>query len=656
MNRIANTLTSRLVLGVVCIHALLIPALFGGLAMYVNNTFRSAFINQVRTDAQLFSWLAGEDMAPARLEGVLFEGMLSSNLVFARVADASGAKLAQLAAPGVTQPFTEDFFFNEHGDDIYFIAVPVINETATPVGTLYLGYDETPTRELITLVNQRSAYLAIGYAALTLCLVIFWSRRLTRPLQQLQQLSRQVASGKFREPLAVDSRLTEISALAHDLNVMRQELVRKTESMQHLALHDTLTGLPNRTLLEDRLCQAIASARRERRMVALVVIDLDHFKEINDTLGHVAGDRVLQQTAERLQGVLRATDTVARLGGDEFAIVLAGVAETEITSTLEKICQAMHEPLPLGEQSFHVGLSSGAALYPTHGENFETLLQHADTAMYAAKKQRKDCVFYDTSLEAQNVDKLLLATELRRDMNSHALHAYYQPVLALPARRVVGYEALARWHHPEKGLLLPDVFVPLADKLGLIGGLTINILSQALEEYQKLPAAGGEAFISVNLSARLIQEDDFPRVLERLLEQFGMPAERLTLEITENEVMVDPARALLMLRRLRALGVHLAIDDFGTGYSSLEYLKNLPVDAVKIDTSFVWEMTRNPRDAKIVRAIIALCHTLEIRVYAEGVQDEETLDALCEAGCDFAQGFLISEPLPLRLLDVPAEC
>lgn len=650
----ANTLTARFALGVVLIHALLIPALFGGLVLYASDIFRSSFVNQVRVDAQMLAWLASKDMSPAELDNFLFESALSGNLVFARVIVPDGRVLAELSSTETYPEFKEDFFFSQNDDSTYFIAVPIRGANHESLGTLQLGYDETPTEEAISLLYQRGTWLAAAYALLSLLLAAFWGHRLSQPLRRLRHLSRQVALGKFREPLTVRSSLVEISSLAHDLNLMRHELVKKTESMEHLALHDTLTGLPNRTLLEDRFQHAVSMATRERKSIGLAVIDLDNFKEINDTLGHSAGDQVLKLAAERLKRLLRASDTIARLGGDEFALILMDATAPDIRGLLVKLCHTMHQPFQLGEQPFNVGLSLGISIYPEHGNNFDALLQCADTAMYLAKKQRKDYVFYDSSQEMQDSDKLVLATELRRGIRNHDVLPYYQPIVELTSGETVGYEALARWRHPTRGLLSPDVFIPLADKIGLIEELTFDMLARAFHEYPQLPSNGRPLSIAVNLSARSLHNDDLPRILSSLLERHSIAPWCLTLEVTENEVMLDPAGSVQMLKRLRELGVRIALDDFGTGYSSLEYLRNLPVDAVKIDKSFVWRMVEEKRDADIVRALIALSHTLGIMVYAEGVQDADTLEALQRADCDYVQGFWISEPLPVHMLKLTA--
>jgi len=645
-----NTLTAQLTLGVLLIHAVLIPTLFGGLVIFLHEGYRTSFVNDARSYSSLLATLASKDMASRQLEIFLYESYLGGQLVYAQVVDVDGRELAHVVDVELHRVFVEDFFFGEHGDAVYYISLPILDERQDRVGTLQVGYDESPTDQLIAQVTRFASYFAAGYVLLTLVLVGVWGRRLGAPLNHLRELSRQVASGRFHEPLTVESPLLEIDALAADLNLMREELVRKTESMEFMALHDALTGLPNRALLDDRMRHAIAHALRNKATVALILLDLDHFKEINDSLGHAAGDEVLKQVAERLDALLRASDTVARLGGDEFALVLPGISRTNMIAVVQKLCHSLQQPFQIRGHALNVGLSVGIATFPADGGDFQTLLQHADIAMYAAKKRHQEFAFYDRSMDQQFVDKLALASDLRRDIQNHVLLAYYQPIVRLPDRRVVGYEALARWPHAEKGLLLPGAFIALADKIGMIEELTLEIIAQTFEEYPRFPALGGAPKVSINMSARLLQQEGFPGTLQELLVRNRIEPRHVTLEITENEVMLDPTQALHMLQRLKELGVRLSLDDFGTGYSSLEFLKNLPVDEVKVDKSFVWKMTHDERDANIVRAIVALSHTLGLEVTAEGVQDEETMLALCDSGCDLAQGFLIGEPVPIHMV------
>ena len=422
---------------------------------------------------------------------------------------------------------------------------------------------------------------------------------------------------------------------------------RQAIRSEHQALHDALTGLPNRVLFHDRVRQAIESARRRGDTIAVMVMDLDHFKEINDTLGHYHGDRLLQLVGERLSGLLRAEDTVARMGGDEFAVLLPSLAEQGYSQTVaDKVLDALGRSFEIDGLTLEVGASIGIACFPDHGEDGETLLQRADIAMYVAKSGHLGAQLYETEQDRHSVQRLALAGELRRAIEHGELVLYYQPKVDVASGQVIGVEALCRWEHPSLGLIMPDEFVPMAEHTGLITPLTKNVLSLALRQVAEWQEQGHRLSIAINLSARSFLDSQLLDDLPELLDGWGVDPSLLELEITESMIVGDPERARGVLERLHRLGVTLAIDDFGTGYSSLAYLKQLPVDEIKIDKSFVVQMGGSHSDETIVRSIIDLAHNLDMRAVAEGVEDEVILNRLTELGCDVAQGYHISRPLP----------
>jgi diguanylate cyclase (GGDEF)-like protein len=413
------------------------------------------------------------------------------------------------------------------------------------------------------------------------------------------------------------------------------------------ALHDGLTGLPNRLLLSDRTGRALEAAERAGTTTSVLLIDLDHFKEINDTLGHYVGDRLLREVGGRLRSAMREGDTVARLGGDEFAVLacdLAGRGDAE--EVAQRLVAALMQPFSIDGVRLDVQASVGIALAPDHGADVTTLMQRADVALYAAKEHRGTYAFYSPESDLHSVEKLALLGELREGVNDGQLRVFYQPKCDAGTGALVGLEALVRWQHPTRGLVFPDDFIPIAENTGLIGALTLEVLDQSLRFARKLRDAGRPLGVAVNMSVRCLTDLELPRQIAGLLGRWGVPPECLTLEVTETSIMVDPTRTMTVLGLLRDLGVSLSIDDFGTGYSSLAYLKRLEAHELKIDKSFVFTMTMNSNDAVIVRSTIELGHNLGLRLVAEGVEDAETWTMLSALGCDVIQGYHLSRPLP----------
>ncbi len=417
--------------------------------------------------------------------------------------------------------------------------------------------------------------------------------------------------------------------------------------IEHQALHDTLTGLPNRALLRDRLQHAIRVATRQNTYLALLVMDLDRFKDINDTLGHRVGDLVLQQVGTRLQNTLRPSDTVARLGGDEFAVLLSVMDATYANHVAQKIILALKKVFELGRHSLYVGGSLGIAVFPEHGQDAETLIQHADVAMYLAKRSNSGCAFYDARQDRYSVTRLALEKDLHDAIDNNALELYYQPQVDMHNRRVVGVEALLRWKHPQRGMVPPDEMIPIAEQTGLIKPLTMWVLNTAMHQCEAWRRQGFQLKVAVNLSVWNLQDPTLVDALKAIFATWNIPASCLEIEITESAMMADPDHALEVLTELNNMGVHLAVDDFGTGFSSLAYLKKLPVHSLKIDKSFVIGMAKEENDIMIVRSTIELAHNLGLSVVAEGVESQEIMELLGRHGCDVAQGYHLGRPMPL---------
>ncbi|MCA1712888.1 MAG: EAL domain-containing protein [Actinobacteria bacterium] len=421
---------------------------------------------------------------------------------------------------------------------------------------------------------------------------------------------------------------------------------RLAAERERQALHDGLTGLPNRLMIQDRASRAIEDGARSGASTAVLLIDLDHFKEINDTLGHYVGDQLLRQVANRLRDSLREGDTVARLGGDEFAILACDLGTQEDAEQVaRRVVDGLMQPFTIDGVRLDVQASVGIALCPDHGDDVSTLMQRADVALYAAKEHRGTFAFYSPEGDLHSVEKLALLGELREGVSSGQLVVHYQPKCDAGTGVLVGLEALVRWQHPVRGLIFPDDFVPIAENTGLIGALTLEVLDQSLEMARSLRDTGHPMGVAVNISVRCLTDLELPRQVAGLLGRWGVPPEALTLEVTETSIMVDPTRTMTVLGLLRDLGVSLSIDDFGTGYSSLAYLKRLEANELKIDKSFVFAMSQNSNDAVIVRSTIELGHNLGLRLVAEGVEDAETWAMLKALGCDVIQGYHLSRPL-----------
>lgn len=440
--------------------------------------------------------------------------------------------------------------------------------------------------------------------------------------------------------------------LEHRVEARTMELAIANKELTHQALHDALTDIPNRTLLYERLQQAIVVAKRERKTVALMMMDLDHFKEINDTMGHHTGDLVLQAVATRLRNVLRQSDTVARLGGDEFAMVLPGAGDkNSAILAAKKILNAVQIPISMEGRNLDIGASLGIVLYPDEGDEASLLLQRADVAMYAAKRGKTGYAYYNTDADRYSVDRLALKSELRHAIQNNELVLYYQPKIDFSSNCISGLEALVRWQHPRHGLMFPDDFIPLAERTNLIKPLTEWVLQEALRQSCVWHADDMPLTVAVNISAINLQDPDFIKSVADALHKTGASAEWLELEITETAIMKEPAVAIAAIAELNRMGVQLAIDDFGTGYSSMAYLKKLLVAKIKIDKSFVMDMHSNNNDAVIVRTLIGLGHSLGLSVVAEGVESTEIWNDLKTLGCDSAQGYSMSRPIPPDKLD-----
>jgi diguanylate cyclase (GGDEF)-like protein len=425
-----------------------------------------------------------------------------------------------------------------------------------------------------------------------------------------------------------------------------RQLDEKNDQLEHMALHDNLTGLPNRTLFNDRLKQVLLQSERSHKTFALFLIDLDRFKEINDTLGHHFGDELLKIVSSRLLSAIRENDSIARLGGDEFAVLLPQTDLQGAELCAKRIIQAMEAPFCINDVATESKASIGISMYPEHGDNTNTLVQYADVAMYQAKKLHSGYAVYDPAQNTHSIRRLQLMNDLRYAIDNNEIKNHYQPLVNLKKNLTTNVEALARWQHPALGNISPVEFIPMAEQMGLIRKLTLQLLERALQDSVDWKEQGYDPVLNINLSVFCLQDLSLPEEINAALKTYSVDASNVELEITESGLMQNLSRARKILDKLNLMGLHLAIDDFGTGFSSLNYLKNLPVDTLKIDKSFVSDMCANTTDMAVIKTIIELAHNLNCQVVAEGVEDQPTLDGLRSLSVDIIQGYYFSKPMP----------
>lgn len=772
-----RSLPGRLLLGLLTINLVLGALLFAGVMHFISENFKSQFVNHVRSHAYALAVMVGHDTQPTRVKFVLDDMLLSGQVVSADFVAADGdLKDAAANPPQAPANFKEDLFFGEHSDNIYHVAMPVVDANGAKRGALFLGYDESMVSERITQAARQSSLFAAAYVGLLILLAGALGLFLSRPLGRLRSAAREIAAGHYDKQLAVVSNVTEISSLVTDLEDMRRELVRRGDEIagheskhravlenlaegvftisqncqvQHLnpaaramfgysneeafgqlfyhfvvdeqqlkdscpslfngatlmftgkrkngsifpvmlsatsfahgdenlmvvvaqdiserkafedqltrmAYYDGLTGLPNRRLFHDRLGQALAQAERHQKLVAILFLDLDRFKNINDTLGHQIGDLLLQSVAERLVKEVRQCDTVARLGGDEFTIILTDIGDVaDAEAIAQKIIASFSVPFMLDGHELFSSTSIGITLYPIDNHDIETLIKNADTAMYSAKKKgRNTYQFYTANMSAGSSERLAMEHALRKAVTHEHLVLHYQPQVMLHYQplverlrgEIVGMEALVRWQHPELGLIQPDSFIPLAEESGLIVPIGEWVVRAACEQNKLWQASGLPPMsIAVNLSPRQLQQTDIVRQIGQALQKTGMDPAYLELEITESMIVHNTQAIIATLREFKAMGIMISIDDFGTGHSSLSNLQQLPVDTVKIDRSFIQNLTTDTSSAAIANAVIDMARSMGLRVVAEGVETEEQMRYLHARQCDILQGFYFSRPVP----------
>ena len=497
------------------------------------------------------------------------------------------------------------------------------------------------TKEVLSEERPLRGLTAIIYILSFILLIFIITRRLQKFTSYVVGFSEDM-NLKKQEPTNTGD---EITILEENFNRLAEAVQNETQALAHQALHDPLTELPNRKLLHNRLQQEILRSKRNSQQLVLIISDLNHFKEINDTLGHHVGDLVLQKTAERLFNIFRKTDTVARLGGDEFAILLPNTSLEQAKTLARKVMDDFKIPYIVDGHTLAVNISMGMSEFPSHGDDVNILVQRADIAMYIAKQHKLGFCIYNPDKDTHSVGRLALMSELREAIDKELLEIHYQPKVDISTDKVTGVEALLRWNHPERGFIDPEEFIPLAEQTGLIKPITKWVLKKSINQIAEWQKNNINIGLSVNLSVHNLHDSKLFDYINDQISHNNLHPELLTLEITESDIMAEPIRAREILKKIKASGIHLSIDDFGTGYSSLSYIKQLPVDEIKIDRSFVMGMVLEDDGDIIVKATIDLAHNLGLSIVAEGVENQTTWNRLKELNCNFAQGYYISIPL-----------
>ena len=489
--------------------------------------------------------------------------------------------------------------------------------------------------------NRRIAILTALAYIISFAAVMYWIT------SRIQTLTRRVV--KFSEAMQITQpdldKRNQLNELESRFDLLITAVQSETQALEHQALHDPLTNMPNRKMFNNQLQNLISSSAYINQKFILILSDLDRFKDINDTLGHHIGDIVLQQVGERLHETLRSDDMVARLGGDEFGILISNTTLGQAAFILKKILDSFEIPFEVEGHHLDIGISMGVVEYPLHGDDVNILIQRADVAMYNAKNKRMGYCAYESSEDSHAVSRLALAAELRQALNNKTLQLYYQPKIDLKTGEIYGAEALLRWEHPERGFISPEDFIPLAEHTGLIQPISYMVMEQATKQCALWNEMGHRMEISINISMNCMHDAKLPADINKLILSNKIEPEQITLELTENIFIKDPVRSKKILDNISSMGIGISIDDFGTGYSSLAYLKQLPVNEIKIDRSFVMEMLEDESDEVIVRTTIDLAHNMDIKVVAEGVESLEIANKLKEFNCDAAQGYHLGRPM-----------
>ena len=648
-------LTSHVMAGALLIHVILIPVLY----ININKTFRNSAEEQFIGHAREISALLGDlfsivNMSDSkdRLSAFMDYALLSGEILFIEIDNQRGDTIGPKERTSVTlQDYHEDEYIGHHDDGIYFMSMPLeISIDGFSNSVIRLGFDEAVVLDKLETVNRRSIIILAVYSVSILLLMGFFTKVITQPLRTLSRWSRDVAKGETDNKVSVSTNIKEVGDLSHDLEKMRVSLVELAERMHYKAMHDELTGLPNRTLNDDRLNIAVTRASRDNGSFAVLLLDLDRFKDINDTLGHGIGDEVLRIVANRLNSEIRDTDTISRIGGDEFCAVIEGIERVVAENIALKLANAIEPPFQVNGHTLQVGTSIGIAVFPHDGNTPELLVQHADVAMYEAKYKGLKVASYHEDMDRNRFEDLQLSVDMKDGVENGQFEAVFQPKIDLNTNRPCGCELLTQWRHPQFGIISPLKFIPLAERENLIGKLTLQVFEKSAIQLQSIIEASDDFQFSINVSPINLLDTTLLDDLRQIMHSTGFPPSRLTIEVTENAIMTNPLRSARVLEEFAESGIQISVDDFGTGYSSLSYLQKFPINELKIDKSFVIGLHEESNNYPIVNATIAMAHDLGMAVVAEGVEDIRVLRLLEELGCNRVQGYHFSKALSYQEL------
>lgn len=675
-----TSIKARTIIGLACSQAIILGLLIYSSTRVLEDSHSSELDRRAMTTARLISTSAENAVISgdlATLDALAKEVCAMKQISYVKIVGKEGWTIAQGNPKTLAAERRVDHSIRDVTDGVFDASTDIVVGGRFYARVL-VGTDIGPVSD--ALVEARNRSLSIATLAIIAALIaagIFW-RYLAQRLRELSAMTACIADGQYGVTiesekndeigdtvLAFNSMSVALQNTDQQRRVAEEEIIRLNvdleqrvqtrtaelaalnRELEYRAMHDSLTDMPNRMLFTDRLDQAIRRAARDQSCFSVLTLDLDRFKWVNDSMGHQLGDLVLQTAAQRIRRCLRDSDTAARMGGDEFAVLLPTASTPDgAIEVATKIARLVSEPMMIGTRQVDIGASIGIAIFPIHASDLATLMKRSDAAMYEAKRSGSSWAVYTAACDQHHVEPIASKRELLDALEGNEFILHYQPKLDLSTGAVQGVEALVRWAHPAKGIIYPDKFIADIEQYGIVRQFTAKIVEMALAQVKTWEAAGVNLNVAVNISTLNLQDACFPQDIREVIEASGVEPSRLDLEVTETAIMTEPARAIENIRLLSEMGVTTSIDDFGIGYSSMSYLKRLAVSTMKIDRSFVMDMSKDKHDFVIVKSAIDLGHNLDMKVVAEGVENINTWEQLRELGCDIAQGYYMSKPLP----------